>query len=461
MSSEPAVVVEGVSKVYPIFKAPADRLKQMLVPRLQRAIGREPTLYFREFWALQDINFTVGRGKTVGIVGRNGSGKSTLLQIVCGTLSATTGSVRVSGNLNALLELGTGFNPEFTGRENVLLNGQLKGFSRQSMIERFDEIAAFADIGDFIDQQVKTYSSGMMVRLAFAVHAVLDPDVLIVDEALAVGDARFQVKCYDRLAELKERGTSILFVSHDVGAVRRFCDSAIWLEGGKVVEQGDAYTVSTAFTEFMLGGSKNAAPAAVRAPTTTTGSTGTELGEASSPASAAVSSPAREVPFAERFPYPTAELQPVRRWGSHPGLIVSVAITDADENRVTECETGGDLFVHVVADIPGEIERDGLSIGICVRRVDGIDVLIRCTYDEDDTRQLPVGSRVHAKFKVKNIFASADYRLAVAVEDRRGLLPTYYDFIEGALFFAVRSTKYRWGIVVPEVPMEVEVVTPK
>jgi lipopolysaccharide transport system ATP-binding protein len=200
----------------------------------------------RTFWALDDISFEVTKGQTVGIIGRNGSGKSTLLQIICGTLDPSCGEVAAVGRVAALLELGSGFNPEYTGRENVYLNGQLHGLSRIQIDERFDEIAAFADIGDFIDQPVKTYSSGMFVRLAFAVIAHVDADILIIDEALAVGDAFFTQKCMRFLRRFMKTGT-VLFVSHDTSSVKGLCSHAIWLEKGRVLDAGDPKDVCDAY----------------------------------------------------------------------------------------------------------------------------------------------------------------------------------------------------------------------
>jgi lipopolysaccharide transport system ATP-binding protein len=196
MSSEDAVIsVRELGKRYEIYDRPGDRLKQFVLPRFSRALGLNDRQYFREFWALKNVSFEVGRGETVGIIGRNGSGKSTLLQMICGTLNPTNGSIRVRGKVAALLELGSGFNPEFTGRENVHMNAALLGLSSDEIEARFDDIVAFADIGDHIEQPVKTYSSGMMVRLAFSVIAHVDAEVLVIDEALAVGDAFFNQKC--------------------------------------------------------------------------------------------------------------------------------------------------------------------------------------------------------------------------------------------------------------------------
>lgn len=238
MSSEPVVIsARSLGKQYLTYQSPGDRLKQFVLPRLQRAVGLSPRAYFSEFSALADVSFDIRRGETVGIIGRNGSGKSTLLQILCGTLAPTSGSVQVDGRVAALLELGAGFNPEFTGRENVYLNGSLLGLTRDQIDERFDSIASFADIGSFIEQPVKTYSSGMFVRLAFAVVAHVDADVLIIDEALAVGDAYFTQKCFRFLRAFIDRGT-LLFVSHDSAAIKNLCARALLLERGRITADG-------------------------------------------------------------------------------------------------------------------------------------------------------------------------------------------------------------------------------
>jgi lipopolysaccharide transport system ATP-binding protein len=194
-AEDAAICVHKVSKCYHLYDRPHDRLKQFIVPHVRRLMGREPKNYAREFWALSDVSFNVKKGETVGVIGRNGSGKSTLLQIICGTLTPTSGTVNTNGRTAALLELGAGFNPEFTGRENIYMNGALLGLSQEEIDSRIDDIAAFADIGQFIEQPVKTYSSGMYVRLAFAIAINVQPQILIVDEVLAVGDARFQAKC--------------------------------------------------------------------------------------------------------------------------------------------------------------------------------------------------------------------------------------------------------------------------
>ena len=244
MSDDIVVSARNVSKRYLLYNRPQDRLKQALFWRL----GKN---YAREFWALRDVGFVVKKGETLGIIGQNGSGKSTLLQIIAGTLQPTEGTVDVRGRVSALLELGAGFNPEFTGRENVFLNGAILGIPEEEMKERFDEIAAFAQIGQFIDQPVKTYSSGMYVRLAFAIAVCVDPDILIVDEALSVGDSLYQSRSYRRMEQMRDSGKTIILVSHDFYTVQSFCQRALLLDGGKVVKIGEAKPVVNKYVELI------------------------------------------------------------------------------------------------------------------------------------------------------------------------------------------------------------------
>ncbi|NEZ54622.1 ABC transporter ATP-binding protein [Leptolyngbyaceae cyanobacterium CCMR0082] len=238
MADNISISLENVSKVFKRYQRPADRLKEILLP------GKT---YAKEFWALRDISLEILRGETWGIIGRNGAGKSTLLKIIAGTLQPTSGIVQVNGRVSALLELGSGFNPEFTGRQNVFFNGRLLGLSQVEIEERFEEIAAFADIGNFIDQPVKTYSSGMFVRLAFAVAINVNPDVLIIDEALAVGDGIFVHKCIGKVKSFQDSGGTILFVSHDTGSVNRLCSNCVWLKDGHVAEIGLPVNVSKSY----------------------------------------------------------------------------------------------------------------------------------------------------------------------------------------------------------------------
>ncbi len=237
-----AIKVENVSKVYKLYDKPLDRLKESLNP-LRRS-------YHRDFYALKDISFVIKKGETVGIIGKNGSGKSTLLKIITGVLTQSEGSVQVNGKVSALLELGAGFNPELTGIENIYLNGTIMGYTKEEMDSRVDDILAFADIGDFVYQPVKTYSSGMFVRLAFAVAISVEPEIFIVDEALAVGDIRFQQKCLRKIEEFKKSKT-VIFVSHSLADINRLCETVIWIDQGHVVKTGEPYEISKEYQAFM------------------------------------------------------------------------------------------------------------------------------------------------------------------------------------------------------------------
>ncbi len=267
-----AISVDSVAKCFPMYGSPRSRLKQIILPRIQKAAGLVQSTYFTEFWALQDISFSICKGESVGLIGRNGSGKSTLLQLIAGTLTPTRGNLEVAGRVSALLELGSGFSPEFTGLENVYLNAAILGLSHGEIQDSLDDILSFADIGAFIDQPLKTYSSGMVMRLAFSVAVSVSPDILIVDEALAVGDAAFQYKCLSRIQKLIDSGLTFLFVSHDLATVRAFCSRAIYLSKGRLLcdgttfEAGEAYLQELRAAQRIADGSNPHAEIRAKAP---------------------------------------------------------------------------------------------------------------------------------------------------------------------------------------------------
>ncbi len=242
------IEVKDITKIYRLYDRPFDRLKESLSPVKKQ--------YSKEHYALDDISLNIYKGESVGIVGKNGSGKSTLLKMITGVITPNSGNIVTYGKIAALLELGAGFNPEYTGIENIYLNGTMMGFSEKEMKKKVPDIIEFADIGDFINQPVKTYSSGMFARLAFAVSINVEPDILIVDEALSVGDIRFQVKCIDKMKELKDAGTTVLFVTHAVEQIKRFCNRTIWLKDGKVVQDGEAGVVTDLYSNYMIYGDK-------------------------------------------------------------------------------------------------------------------------------------------------------------------------------------------------------------
>ena len=242
-TDEAMIKVKHLTKVYKIFQKPAYRIKEALNPFHKR--------YSKDFYALNDVSFEVKKGGILGIIGRNGAGKSTLLKILSGVITPTEGSIEVNGKVAALLELGAGFNPELTGIKNIYLNGAIMGYTKDQVDEKIDEIITFADIGEFIYQPVKMYSSGMFARLAFSVNAIINPEILIVDEALAVGDMHFQIKCMDKMHDMMNNGTTILFVSHDINAVRRFCTHCLWLNEGTVMDYGPVNRITDAYEDFL------------------------------------------------------------------------------------------------------------------------------------------------------------------------------------------------------------------
>ena len=243
MYSESAIEVVNLSKCYHIYEQPHHRLRQLFALNGKR--------FYKEFWALKDISFKLNKGETVGIIGSNGSGKSTLLQLICGTLNASDGEVKTSGRIAALLELGSGFNPEFTGRENIFLYASILGLNEDEIKARFEEIIAFAAIGEFIDQPIKTYSSGMIIRLAFAVAINVDPQILIVYEALSVGDERFQRKCFSKIEAMQKNGTTILFVSHSASTIVELCNRAILLDHGELLASGPPKNIVAAYHKLL------------------------------------------------------------------------------------------------------------------------------------------------------------------------------------------------------------------
>lgn len=349
--SAPAIRVTNVSKAYRMWHSPAARLQSVglhgvkrLVPPLSRRCAAAQAKLFRDFYALRDVGFELQRGETLGIIGRNGAGKSTLLQIIAGTLAPSMGTVEVNGKVAALLELGSGFNPDFTGRENVYLNGAILGLDENEMRERFAAIAAFADIGDFIDQPVKTYSSGMIVRLAFAVVAHVDADILIVDEALAVGDAFFVQKCMRWIREFKERGT-LLFVAHNAAAVVSLCDRAIWLQDGAVALDGTAKRATEEYLAFFQN--QEADPKAK----------GRGLPRAASIAPASPPSAPPPAPAAEKPP--SFSFDPARSYGEGNARIVAVELVSADdpERRLPAVAGGEHVTLRIVATALAEIRQ--------------------------------------------------------------------------------------------------------
>ena len=431
MPSEPAVRAEGVAKSFRLFAKPRDRLKQLFLG------GRRK--YYHEFQALADVSFEVARGETVGIIGRNGSGKSTLLQIVCGTLKPTAGRVATHGRVAAMLELGAGFSPEFSGRENIFLNGYIVGLTQAQIEARFDAICAFADIGEFIEQPVKTYSTGMAVRLAFAVMAHVDADILVIDEALAVGDARFVQKCMRFLREFKERGT-LLFVSHDTTAVANLCDRVLWLDGGRTKAIGPAKHVCDLYLENLFesvqGASRDAAPAAA-------------------PAATASDAPVRDqrLDILQASPYRNdIEIFEFHReaasFGRRGARIADVRFEHADGERLAWA-VGGETVV-IAIDVEASAPLGSPIVGFLVRDRLGQNVFGDNTFltTQAAPLSLAAGDVATARFEFDlPLLPPGDYSIAVAVADGRQDDHVQHEWIHDALTFRVETSSVRHSLV--------------
>lgn len=413
MSSEIAITVDGLSKCYQIYEQPRDRLKQFVLPRLRQLVAQPPHQYYREFWALKDVSFDVKKGETVGIIGRNGSGKSTLLQVITGTLSPTTGLVRTQGRISALLELGSGFNIDFTGRENVYLNASILGMTKKEVDDRFDQIAAFADIGRFIDTPVKHYSSGMFARLAFSVAIHVDPEILIVDEILAVGDFAFQRRCLAKFYEIRERGCTILFVTHDQYQVKSVCQRALYLEGGKLKMFGKAGRVIDTYTIDME------AAEAVRA----------QAEQASLPAAATVAAAANGGEEASGpSPRPQTDAPPpaVAITGDggceRPYLIESVQLLTSGGVEVDEIETGAELWLEMKYRALTARPPERISFVFNMYRHDGLYVCGSTTL-MDGITPFPGSKRGRVRVRFPSLpLLSGEYKFRVAINDHGGFV---------------------------------------
>lgn len=425
-----AIRIEGLSKNYALYDTPIERLKHIISPGRRKGINA--------FQALSGVTLTIRRGETCAIVGRNGSGKSTLLQILCGTLRASAGRIEVNGRVAALLELGAGFNLDFTGRENVYMNGAVLGLSKADIDARFSEIEAFAEIGSFIDQPVKTYSSGMYVRLAFAVAIHVNPQVLIIDEALAVGDSRFQAKCLHRIKAMQAEGVTILFVSHDVGMIRTLCERALWLDQGRVRMLGDAAIVTSEYSRFLFEGDPIAA-----------------MNEPPAPAALPTTS-AQGDDTAEKPAEPIGKARPITHWGSHVGAILEAGIYNASDELVSAVEMFEDLEVRVKIRLPQDADRTTMSVAISLKDLRGTDLIVSTTWDHRRIDFLTADDVLSVRFKLRNQLNSGDYHLAVALEDRAGRLPHYYEYIEGAHYFRSLAGEVRYGTFLADVEQVVD-----
>ncbi len=409
---QPVIEVVGLEKAYHIYDAPHDRLKQIFLGWKRN--------YYRDFLALKDVNFEVLKGQSVGVIGRNGAGKSTLLQLLTGTLTPTKGSVKINGKVAAVLELGSGFNPEFSGRENIYLYASLFELKKSCIEERFQKIVDFSELGDFIDQPVKTYSSGMQARLAFSVIAHVDADILIIDEALSVGDAFFAQKCMRFLRKFQERGT-ILFVSHDLAAVTAFCDHAIWLEGGVVRDAGSAKEVCEKyFAQLYMqhsGAEGAAAVVAVKADVEVEVEDRVEEESVDEVIEQrivmhddeSISKGAQEI---ESFGFNSQS----STFGTGGAEILKVSFTNTKGRQLTVCEGGAEVVVKVSAKANHDLDLP--IIGFIIKDRLGQPLIGGNTYHsyKESPVRVVAGKRVDAAFHFKlPILAVGDYSIVAAI----------------------------------------------
>lgn len=441
MSSEIAISAQGVGKKYNIFRKPEDRLKQML------SFGQRK--YYAEYWALQNVSFEVRRGETIGILGRNGAGKSTLLQMICGILTPTTGSVQVHGRVAALLELGAGFNPEFTGRENVFLSATILGLDRSQVAERFEAIAEFAGIGDFMEQPVKLYSSGMYARLAFAVAAHVDADILVIDEILAVGDAAFTQKCMRFINKFKEHG-SILFVSHDTSSITNLCDRAIWIDKGEMRAEGSAKDIAFSYIAslygdgegdgFQIGGARKAEVSQGRK----------------------VEDPRRELldNSTMRNEIEIFDFDPESPWfGNRGATIQNARLLSTDGHELPVVVGGDEIVLEVTAEAHVDLDRP--ILGFYIKDKLGQNLFGDNTFLTYASAPVPAraGETVTAHFRFQMPYLPAgDYSVNVAIANGTQTNHVQHHWMDDARFFRVAASHFTKGIVgIPMLDIELSV----
>lgn len=442
MCSDVAIKVSELSKCYLIYDRPQDRLKQMLF--------RGKRQYYKEFWALDGVSLEVQRGETVGIIGRNGSGKSTLLQLICGTLNATAGEVTTNGKVAALLELGSGFNPEFTGRENVYMSASIYGLSKEQVDERYSKIEAFADIGEHIDQPVKNYSSGMYVRLAFAVIAHVDADILVIDEALAVGDAVFTQKCMRFIRNFKKHGT-LLFVSHDMSSVLNLCQHAIWLHQGKLRQAGPAKEIAESYLQYTLQ--------EVYGDNASLKSIGEEPGDKLDPAEEARAPSDHTLLNYDSQMQICDNLNDANGWKSGAGEIISASL-ESLSGAPESVYVGGET-VRIRIRAVAHVAFDQPILGFLLRDRLGQDLFGENTLAFTHIKPMPVaaGEVFEAYFTFRlPMLPNGQYVVMTSLANGDLYNNVQHHWLHDALIVNVSSSKIRWGLV--GVPFE-EVVLQK
>lgn len=429
-SNNNAITVSDVTKIYRLYEKPIDRLKETLSPTHKN--------YHRDFYALNGISFDVKKGETVGIIGTNGSGKSTILKIITGVLTPTSGSLKVNGVISALLELGAGFNMDYTGIENIYMNGTMMGFSRKEMDEKLEDILEFADIGDFVYQPVKTYSSGMFVRLAFALAINVEPEILIVDEALSVGDVFFQAKCYRRMEEIRQNGTTILMVTHDMGAIIKYCDQVVVLNKGNFIAQGEPGKMVDLYKKILANQMDDLS----------------ELNDFSGEKAISRKEAAKELP--KGLMKEKLTVNPNRtEYGDKKAEIVDFGLLD-ERGNVTNLLLKGEYFsIRERIRFHGEIKTPIFTYTIKDKR--GADLTGTNTmYEAADVKAVKSGDEYEVEFKQKMTLQGGEYLLSMSCTGFENGEHVVYHRLYDIVSITVISNKNTVGVydMEPEVSLE-------
>ncbi len=410
------IKVEHVSKAFKMYNSPMDKMKE--------ALSLTKKARHTVFYAIKDLSFQVEQGEILGIMGRNGSGKSTLLKMITGIYEPTEGNISVSGKISSLLELGTGFNMEYTGIENVFFYGTLMGFNRTQMEEKLPGIIAFAEIGDYIYQPVKTYSSGMFARLAFSCAINVEPEILIVDEILSVGDMRFQAKCFNKFKEFREKKVTILYVGHDVGMMRSFCDRTMWINQGKLVDIGDPTYISAKYTEFMYQDDLISL-------------TDYKCTKDIQRKENLFKSEPRKI---KESLFPDS----IAHWGTETGMVKTTKIRNHFGKEQTVFHAEEIIQIVIELDIRPHLNIEKFSVAFSIKNKEGTDIIVKTTYDEKV--QLKTGNNQYILFEFVPRLSNGDYYLVVALENRENREIQYYEYIEGAAYFKMYTDKKIFGV---------------
>lgn len=431
MGLEYKIQVDHISKVFKMYNTPMDKMRE--------ALSVSGKVLHTDFYAITDLSFSVEKGEILGIMGRNGSGKSTLLKMITGIYEPTEGSIQISGKISSLLELGTGFNMEYTGIENIFFYGTLMGFTRKQMEEKLQSIIDFAEIGDYVYQPVKTYSSGMFARLAFSCAINVEPDILIVDEILSVGDMRFQAKCFNKFKEFKDKGVTILYVGHDVGMMRTFCDRAMWINKGRLVDIGDPTFISAKYTEFMyLDDITEFTDYKLLGSGTKVNETESEVIEKSVKD---VQEPQKQEIKISNSLFPES----IAHWGTRTGLVKYAKMCDIDGEEKNFFSAQESMKIVIGFDVDEDINSENFSVAFSIKNTEGTDLIVKTTYDEGI--EISNGSGQEIIFEFKPRLANDDYYLVIALENRENAAISYFEYIEGVSYFKMYTEKKIFGIV--------------